>query len=218
MLPSRSRLKTSTSLIFISLKIPEQAILLNSFPMLKFLLTLDMLRILFSSLVMLSQCFLLFRSWLPHKLCTISTLGILPKSREPKLESRTPFLHSLLALARLSCLSSLKFTLICWPEKSKSMELTFGLSTPGGPVENTASARYSKVLIQRISIQATRNIINAIHDGSLANAEYKTLPIFNLQYPSSLPGVDAKILNPRDSWSNPSEYDDSLAKVASMFK
>lgn len=71
---------------------------------------------------------------------------------------------------------------------------------------------------KRISIQATRNIINAIHDGSLAKAEYKTLPIFNLQYPSSLPGVDAKILNPRDSWSNPSEYDDSLAKVASMFK
>lgn len=71
---------------------------------------------------------------------------------------------------------------------------------------------------KRISIQATRNIINAIHDGSLAKAEYKTLPIFNLQYPSSLPGVDSKILNPRDSWSNPAEYDESLTKVASMFK
>lgn len=71
---------------------------------------------------------------------------------------------------------------------------------------------------KRISIQATRNIINAIHDGSLAKAEYKTLPIFNLQYPSSLPGVDSKILNPRDSWSNQAEYDESLEKVASMFK
>ena len=69
-----------------------------------------------------------------------------------------------------------------------------------------------------MSIQATRSIINAIHDGSLANAEYKNLPIFNLQYPASIPGIDSKILNPRDTWSNQSEYDESLKRVADMFK
>lgn len=55
---------------------------------------------------------------------------------------------------------------------------------------------------KRISLQNTRNIINAIHDGSLAKAEYATLPIFNLKYPTSIAGVDTKILNPKDSWAN----------------
>jgi ATP-dependent phosphoenolpyruvate carboxykinase len=32
--------------------------------------------------------------------------------------------------------------------------------------------------------------MNAIHDGELAKAEYARLPIFNLYYPVSLPGVD----------------------------
>ncbi|TXH60403.1 MAG: phosphoenolpyruvate carboxykinase (ATP) [Bacteroidia bacterium] len=58
-----------------------------------------------------------------------------------------------------------------------------------------------------MSIQATREIINAIHDGSLAKSEFQTLPIFNLQFPSSLPGVSSKILNPKQSWTDPSEYD-----------
>lgn len=71
---------------------------------------------------------------------------------------------------------------------------------------------------KRISIQATRDIINAIHDGSLAKAQYNTLPIFNLQYPTTLRGVDPKILNPKDSWSNGAEYDATLQKVANMFK
>lgn len=71
---------------------------------------------------------------------------------------------------------------------------------------------------KRISIQATRDIINAIHDGSLAKSEFKTLPIFNLQYPSAIPGVSPKILNPRDSWTDGSEYDENLKKVAHMFK
>lgn len=71
---------------------------------------------------------------------------------------------------------------------------------------------------KRISIQNTREIINAIHDGSLAKAEFKTLPIFNLQYPTSIKGVDSKILNPKDGWNNGAEYDETLKKVASMFK
>ena len=82
--PSKNRLKISTSLIFTSLKIPEHAILLNSFPMLKSLPIPGMLKILFSSHAMLSRCFPLFQSWQLLKLCTISILGILPRSREPK--------------------------------------------------------------------------------------------------------------------------------------
>jgi phosphoenolpyruvate carboxykinase (ATP) len=71
--------------------------------------------------------------------------------------------------------------------------------------------------IQRISIQATRNIINAIHDGSLLNAKYETLPIFNLSFPTSIHDVDTKILDPRNSWSNKEEYNLYAKKVAEMF-
>ena len=74
-----------------------------------------------------------------------------------------------------------------------------------------------EILMQRISIGATRTIINAIHDGSLANAEYESLPVFNLQYPKSLPGIDPKILNPENTWANKAEYKIYLHKVADMF-
>lgn len=74
------------------------------------------------------------------------------------------------------------------------------------------------IIFQRISIQATRDIINAIHDGSLAKAKFQTLPIFDLQFPSELPGVSSKILNPKASWTDPSDYDETLKKVAGMFR
>jgi phosphoenolpyruvate carboxykinase (ATP) len=75
----------------------------------------------------------------------------------------------------------------------------------------------TQFFIQRISIEATRNIVNAIHDGSLANVEYETLPVFNLQYPKALHGVDSKILNPENTWANKAEYKIYLHKVADMF-
>ncbi len=81
-------------------------------------------------------------------------------------------------------------------------------------IRNRKSTQLS---IQRISIEATRNIINAIHDGSLANAEFDTLPIFNLSYPKTLHGVDPKILNPSATWANQDEYNTTLKKVAEMF-
>jgi phosphoenolpyruvate carboxykinase (ATP) len=71
--------------------------------------------------------------------------------------------------------------------------------------------------IQRISIENTRNIINAIHDGSLVNAEFENLPVFNLKYPKAINGVDTKILNPETSWTNKEEYRIYLNKVADMF-
>ena len=71
--------------------------------------------------------------------------------------------------------------------------------------------------MQRISIQATRKIINAIHDGSILNAKYETLPIFNLSFPTALHDVDTKILDPRNTWANKDEYNVYARKVAEMF-
>jgi phosphoenolpyruvate carboxykinase (ATP) len=59
---------------------------------------------------------------------------------------------------------------------------------------------------KRISIQDTRAIIDAILDGSIDNAETKVLPIFNLEIPLALPNVDPKVLDPRDTYQDVSEW------------
>jgi phosphoenolpyruvate carboxykinase (ATP) len=59
---------------------------------------------------------------------------------------------------------------------------------------------------KRISIKDTRGIINAILDGSIENAETKIIPIFNLEVPTSLPGVDTNILDPRDTYADAAEW------------
>ena len=70
---------------------------------------------------------------------------------------------------------------------------------------------------KRISIKATRTIIDAILDGSLDRAETATLPIFNLRMPTNLPGVDNAILDPRNSYSDRQEWDGKAQKLASLF-
>ena len=69
----------------------------------------------------------------------------------------------------------------------------------------------------RISIKATRAIIDAILDGSIDSAETVTLPTFNLSVPTSLPAVDAKILDPRNSYDDGSEWESKAVQLASLF-
>jgi phosphoenolpyruvate carboxykinase (ATP) len=70
---------------------------------------------------------------------------------------------------------------------------------------------------KRISIKATRAIIDAILDGSIDSAESATIPVFNLNVPTSLPAVDATILDPRNSYADVSEWDAKAVKLASLF-
>ncbi len=70
---------------------------------------------------------------------------------------------------------------------------------------------------KRISIKDTRGIIDAILDGSIEKAETKTLPLFNLKIPTALPGVDPKILDPRDTYANVSDWDEKAKDLASRF-
>ena len=70
---------------------------------------------------------------------------------------------------------------------------------------------------QRIDITATRNIIRAILDGSMDNAEYNELPVFGLAIPKEIDGVDPKVLNPRDSWKYQSAYDKQAQMLADKF-
>jgi phosphoenolpyruvate carboxykinase (ATP) len=70
---------------------------------------------------------------------------------------------------------------------------------------------------KRISIKDTRRIIDAILDGSMDSAETKTIPVFNLETPTSLPGVDPTILDPRDTYKDPTEWDKKAKELAELF-
>ncbi|EGQ9991076.1 TPA: phosphoenolpyruvate carboxykinase (ATP) [Vibrio vulnificus] len=70
---------------------------------------------------------------------------------------------------------------------------------------------------KRISIQDTRGIIDAILDGSIEEAPTKHVPIFNLEVPTSLPGVDPTILDPRDTYVDPLQWESKAQDLAQRF-
>jgi phosphoenolpyruvate carboxykinase (ATP) len=70
---------------------------------------------------------------------------------------------------------------------------------------------------KRISIKDTRGIINAILDGSIEKAETKTIPVFNLEVPTALPGVDSGILDPRDTYADVKEWEEKAQDLGSRF-
>ncbi|WP_041394571.1 phosphoenolpyruvate carboxykinase (ATP) [Photobacterium profundum] len=70
---------------------------------------------------------------------------------------------------------------------------------------------------KRISIQDTRAIIDAILNGSIDNAETKEMPIFNLEVPTSLPGVNPEILDPRDTYTDPLQWESKAQDLATRF-
>ena len=70
---------------------------------------------------------------------------------------------------------------------------------------------------KRISIKDTRGIIDAILDGSINSAETKVIPMFNLEVPTALPGVDSGILDPRDTYADASVWEGKAKDLASRF-
>ncbi|MBN2893409.1 MAG: phosphoenolpyruvate carboxykinase (ATP) [Bacteroidales bacterium] len=70
---------------------------------------------------------------------------------------------------------------------------------------------------ERISLPLTRQIIDSILDGSLDKAEYDILPIFNLQIPKALAGIDSKIFNPRNAWADPLAWDEKAKELGGKF-
>jgi phosphoenolpyruvate carboxykinase (ATP) len=70
---------------------------------------------------------------------------------------------------------------------------------------------------ERISLKATRAIIDAILDGSIEKAEFENLSVFNLSIPKSLPNVDSKLLNPRNLWIEPENWDKQAKVLANKF-
>ena len=70
---------------------------------------------------------------------------------------------------------------------------------------------------KRISIKDTRGIIDAILDGSIEKAPTKKIPMFNFEVPTSLPGVDPAILDPRDTYADASVWEEKAKDLASRF-
>ena len=71
---------------------------------------------------------------------------------------------------------------------------------------------------ERMSIKDTRACINGILNGSINDAEFESLPIFNLQVPKALEGIkDNAILNPRNTWESEEKFNEALRDLASKF-
>ena len=71
---------------------------------------------------------------------------------------------------------------------------------------------------KRIDIPPTRAIIDAILDGSLDNAEYETIPVFNLQIPKAVDGVDPKLLDQRNLWTSKEDWLQAAKDLGVKFK
>ena len=70
---------------------------------------------------------------------------------------------------------------------------------------------------KRISIKDTRAIIDAILDGSIENAQTKTIPTFNFIVPTALHDVNPVILDPRDTYTDASEWNTKAEDLAARF-
>jgi len=70
---------------------------------------------------------------------------------------------------------------------------------------------------KRITIKDTRGIIDAILSGAILEAETKVIPMFNLEVPTSLPGVNPAILDPRDTYADVAEWQRKAEDLAGRF-
>ena len=69
----------------------------------------------------------------------------------------------------------------------------------------------------RIDLASTRLIINAILDNSILNCDFATLPVFNLNIPSCIKGIDESILDPARVWDSPSRWRVAATDLALKF-
>jgi len=71
---------------------------------------------------------------------------------------------------------------------------------------------------KRMSIDATRAIVNAALDGNLDEVEYTVHPIFNLSIPVTCPHVNADVLHPMNTWKDKEAYKKQANELARRFE
>ena len=70
---------------------------------------------------------------------------------------------------------------------------------------------------KRMPIKATRALLNAALDGSLNDVAFRKDPNFGFEVPVAVPGVDSQILDPRQTWADKQEYDQTAARLVDLF-
>ena len=70
---------------------------------------------------------------------------------------------------------------------------------------------------QRIPLTETRRVVDAILDGSVNNSVFDKDPIFGIEVPKQLTGVDSTILNPGDTWSDKAAFEKARKSLAALF-
>jgi phosphoenolpyruvate carboxykinase (ATP) len=70
---------------------------------------------------------------------------------------------------------------------------------------------------RRMPIAATRALLTAALDGSLADGRFRRDPNFGFEVPVSVPGVDDALLDPRGTWADPAAYDAQARRLVAMF-
>lgn len=71
---------------------------------------------------------------------------------------------------------------------------------------------------KRIAIQETRKMVRAVLNDGLAGGEFRKDPVFGFDVPVTCPGVDSKLLNPRELWDDKDDYDREYLSLAEKFK
>src|SRR5689334_9407021 len=71
---------------------------------------------------------------------------------------------------------------------------------------------------ERMPISATRALLRAALDGSLAGVDYRTDEIFGFEVPVEVPGVEATLLDPRSTWRDRDAYDARARELAASFR
>ncbi|MCC7384267.1 MAG: phosphoenolpyruvate carboxykinase (ATP) [Deltaproteobacteria bacterium] len=70
---------------------------------------------------------------------------------------------------------------------------------------------------KRMSIKHTRALLNAALSGQLRDAHFVRHPIFNVEMPTAVDGVPPEVLDPKQTWRDPSWYDEKARQVAQLF-
>ena len=94
-------------------------------------------------------------------------------------------------------------------EKYKTNVFLVNTGWSGG----TASSGASRMLLGE-----TRKMITAILSGSIQNSSFKNEPVFGLEVPTEILGVNSKILMPRNAWIDCGKYDNVASELVSKFK
>jgi phosphoenolpyruvate carboxykinase (ATP) len=71
---------------------------------------------------------------------------------------------------------------------------------------------------ERMSLKVTRTLLNAALNGELDGAETKVQEQLGLRIPVAVEGVDSMILDPRNTWDDPAEYDEAAVQLRELFR